>query len=78
MGLAKAMDFVDEEQCSLATARQIVTSLVEQLPQLLHAAGHGRKLSELHLAFGSQQSRQRRFPRAGRTIEDHRAQPIGG
>ena len=77
LGLVEAVNLVDEQQRPLAAAGQVVAGLVEHFAQLLHAAGHRRKLAELALARGRQQPGQRRLARARRAVEDHRAQPIG-
>jgi hypothetical protein len=72
------MDFVDEEQRPLAAAGQCVAGLLEHLAQILHAAGHSRKLAKRPPALGGQEAGERRFARSRRTVKDHGTEPVGG
>ena len=71
------MDLIDEQQRPLAAGRQAVVGLGEDLAKLLDPAGHGADLLEMAAALAGQQPGERRLAGARRTVEDHRAEPIG-
>ena len=77
LGLVEAVDFVDEQQRPLALGREPVVGRREDFAQFLHAAGDRADLLEMAAAFAGQQPGQRGLARARRTVEDHRAEPIG-
>ena len=56
---------------------QRVAGLVQHFAQVLHAAGDGVELAEARLLSLGQQPGERRFARARRAVEDHRAEPVG-
>ena len=60
-----------------AVGREPVVGLGEHLAQILHAAGHRAELPETAAALAGQQPGQGRLARAGRAVEDHRAEPVG-
>ena len=77
LGLVEAVDFVDEQQRSLAVGREPIAGRGEDFAQFLHAAGDRADLAEVASRGAGQQPGERGLARAGRAVEDHRPEPIG-
>ena len=77
LGLVEAVDFVDEQQRPPPLGRKPVVGGGQHLAKFLHAGGDRRKLLKMAAAFAGQQPGERGLARAGRTVKNHRAQPIG-
>ena len=65
------------EQRRPAAGGHLVAGLVQNLADVLHAAGDGAELAEAAVGFLGQQAGERRLAGARRAVEDHRAQPLG-
>src|SRR5215469_16008840 len=67
------VDLIDEKDRALSETAP-VASLLEDLPQILHARENRRKLLKMKPRTARHEPRDRRLACAGRAPEDHRAQ----
>ena len=78
LGLVEAVDFVDEQERPLAGGREAIVGRRENLAQLLDAARDCADLLEMAAGGAGQQPGKRGLARARRTVEDDRAEAVGG
>ncbi len=76
-GAVEAVDFIEEEDGSLAGGAEAVFGGFENGADFLHARAGGVELLEMAFAVVGDELRQRRLSSAGRAVEDDAVDPIG-
>ena len=71
------MQFINEKNRAPAGVGQFGTRFLQGLAQFLDSGGNGVDLTKLAARMLGDDVGQSRFAAAGRTVEDHRAEPIG-
>jgi hypothetical protein len=73
----EAMNFIDHKERGPAARSHLVSGLLKDLANVLHAARHGTELAEAAVRFVGQQPRERCLSNAGRTVKNDRSKPPG-
>src|SRR5262249_50725562 len=76
LGAVESVDLIEEQNGTLAGLLQLGLGFLEQFPYFLDPRGHGIELLEMTLRVEGDDLRQRGLSRAGRAVEDERAEPV--